>query len=65
MGVHPGEPQHARKGLGDCDKGRDLFLMEGAGSEKKGCSTMGYATPSDRPPIKGLDVQGIAEWLFR
>lgn len=64
MGVHPEEPQQDRNILGDCDKERDSFLMEGTDSEK-GCNAVGYGTPSDGSPIKGLDMQGITEWLGR
>lgn len=45
MGVH----------LGDCNKEKDLFLLDGCDSEKK----------SDGSPSKGLDMPGIAEWLSR
>lgn len=65
VGVHPGEPQHDGKVLGDCDEEGDLFLMEGADSKEEGCSTMDYGPTSDGSYIKGLDVQGIVEWLGR
>lgn len=63
--MHPREPQHDGKVLGENDKEGNLFLMESDDSKEEGCSTVGYGPTSDGSSIKGLDMQGIVEWLGR
>lgn len=65
MGVYPGKSQHDKKVLVTVTKREICSYWMVGDSEKEGCSTMGYGTPSDGSSVKHLDMQEIAVWLGR